>query len=207
MIAADADRDAVFAAFDVSRETAARIDAIVETLDAWRGRMNLVGAGEWPHIWPRHVADSLQLLPLVEGAKSILDFGSGAGFPGLILAAGLEGSAHVTLVESVGKKCAFLRAASASAGLNVHVVQARIESLVPFDVDVVTARALASLPDLLKYSEPWVSRGAMAIFPKGEIWQEELTQAQQRWTFDHEVILSRTSASGRILKLTEICRV
>lgn len=207
MIAPEADRDTVLAAFDVSRETAARLDAVIDTLDEWHGRMNLVGSREWPHIWSRHVADSLQLLPLVEGANSILDLGSGAGFPGLILAAALGPSTPVTLVESVGKKCAFLRAASAAADLNVRVLQDRIESLEPFDVDVVTARALAALPELLNYSEPWTSRGALAIFQKGEIWQEELTQARQRWTFAHEVIPSRTSASGRILKLTEICRV
>ena len=206
MIPSDANRADVLAAFDVSRETSARIDAIVDTLNAWRGRMNLVGAREWPHIWPRHVADSLQLVPLMDGAESVLDLGSGAGFPGLILAASAAAGTHVTLVESVGKKCAFLRAAGEAAGLEVDIRQARIESLDPFPVNVVTARALAALPNLLELASPWLLRGAAAVFPKGENWEEELTQARQRWTFACEVIPSRTSASGRILKLTEIDR-
>lgn len=207
MIAPESTREDVLAAFDVSRETSQRLDSIVAELDAWRRRMSLVGAREWPHIWARHVADSLQLVPIVGDARSVLDLGSGAGFPGLVLAAALHGRSDVTLVESVGKKCAFLRAAGDAAGLVFHVKQSRIESLPPSEVSVVTARALAPLPSLLDLAAPWLLRGACGVFPKGENWEEELTRARQRWTFACEVIPSRTSPAGRILKLSEISRV
>lgn len=197
-------RDSLAGAFDVSRETLARLDAIIAELDVWRLKVNLIGPREWPMIWHRHVADGLQLVPLLGSARRVVDLGSGAGFPGLVLAAALDGDGHVTMVESVGKKCAFLRAAIQAAGLPARVEQARIESVDAGDVDVVTARALAPLPKLLELSAKWLETGAFGVFPKGENLDEELTAARQRWTFSAEVIPSRTSPTGRILTVSEV---
>ncbi|MCI4645142.1 MAG: 16S rRNA (guanine(527)-N(7))-methyltransferase RsmG [Hyphomonadaceae bacterium] len=200
------DRSAVISAFDVSRETLARLDAILAVLDDWRGRVNLIGPREWPMIWHRHVADSLQLMAHIEGARRVVDLGSGAGFPGLILAAALPEGAHVTLIESVGKKCAFLRAAIEAAELPAKVCQARIESVQLEGIEAVTARALAPLPKLLELSAKWLESGAIGVFPKGENLEEELTVAKQRWTLATEVTPSRTSPTGRVLVVSEAKR-
>lgn len=118
------DRAAFLAAHDVSRETLARLDIIIETLDQWRTRSNLIGPKEWPQIWTRHVGDSVQLLDRIPDTARVVDLGSGAGFPGLILAAARP-AGHVTMIESVGKKCAFLRAAIKAADLPAEVHQGR----------------------------------------------------------------------------------
>lgn len=196
----------VLDSFDVSRETVDRIDRIVSVLDEWRSRMNLIGPKEWPLVWSRHVADSLQLIEHLPSTGEMVDFGSGAGFPGLILAGALAPDMRVELVESVGKKCAFLRAAAEAAGLSVTVRQARVETLAPRQVDAVTARALAPLPRLLDLAAPWLEKGGIALFPKGRTWQEELTQAKQSWTFTCEAIVSRTHSEGAILKISEVVR-
>ena len=163
----EAGRADVMSAFDVSRETIARLDRIVATLDDWRGRINLIGPKEWPLVWSRHIADSLQLLPHLPADGDIVDLGSGAGFPGLVIAAALAPGGQVELVESVGKKCAFLRAAAEAAELPATVRQTRIESVAPRRVDAVTARALAPLPKLLELAYPWLERGGIGLFPKG----------------------------------------
>ncbi|MEL6752576.1 MAG: 16S rRNA (guanine(527)-N(7))-methyltransferase RsmG [Pseudomonadota bacterium] len=199
-------REDVLAAFDVSRETTERLDAILETLDDWRTRVNLIGPREWPVIWSRHVADSLQLADLVGAPLDLVDLGSGAGFPGLVLAAALGDNTKVTLIESVGKKCAFLRAASETAGLNVQVTQSRIEAAPVSPAEIVTARALSALPKLLEYAAPWTENGAICVFPKGESAEEELTLARRAWSFHVESVPSRTSPTGRILKLSEVRR-
>jgi 16S rRNA (guanine527-N7)-methyltransferase len=119
------DRAAFLAAHDVSRETLARLDLIIATLDDWRTRSNLIGPKEWPQIWTRHVGDSVQLLDRIPDTARVVDLGSGAGFPGLILAAARP-AGHVTMIESVGKKCAFLRAAIEAADLPATVHQGRV---------------------------------------------------------------------------------
>ena len=118
------DRAAFLAAEDVSRETLERLDRVIDTLDVWRKKSNLIGPREWPVIWTRHVADCYQLLDLIPEDAKVVDLGSGAGFPGLIIAAARQ-AGHVTMVESVGKKCAFLRAAIEAAGLSATVRQER----------------------------------------------------------------------------------
>ena len=198
------DRRAVIEMFNVSRETSERIDVIVRCLAEWSQTRNLIGPREMDVLWTRHIADSLQLCGLLSGRRRILDLGSGAGFPGLILAAALEGAESVTLVESVGKKAAFLRAASQEAGLPVTVVNQRIELVPYFDTDVVTARALAPLPKLLDLARPWLEKGAVGVFPKGQKWEEELTAAREKWTFSVETEVSRTSPAARILTVSEV---
>ena len=199
------DRAAFLAEFDVSRETSERLDTVILTLDAWRKRSNLIGPREWPQIWSRHVADSYQILPHIPETARCVDLGSGAGFPGLVISAARP-KGHVTMMESVGKKCAFLRAAIEAAGLNASVYQGRIEAAPPSDADIVTARAFAPLPKLLEYAWPWMKNGAMGLFLKGERWNEELTDARQSWNFAYEAIPSRTGGSGVILIVRELKR-
>ena len=192
---------------DVSRETLDRIDTVLDCLALWRTRMNLIGPREWPQIWTRHVGDSLQLLPLLgEGEVRVLDVGSGAGFPGLILAAALKGRGEVVLVESVGKKAAFLAAAAKAADLPARIEAKRVEALPAFPVSHVTARAMAPLSRLLNLTAPWLETGATGLFLKGKTWPEELTLAQDGWTFACDTKPSRTDESGAILKLTEVRR-
>ncbi len=206
MTASAADDRAAFANdFDVSRETLSRLDVIVGLLDIWRQRTNLIGPKEWPQIWSRHIADSYQLVPFIPDTCEVIDLGSGAGFPGLVIAAARP-AGHVTLVESIGKKAAFLRAAIAAAALPATVRAERVETLQPFDVDVVTARAFAPLPRLLAHAAPWLTRpGATGLFLKGERWKEELTDAQQNWIFSSQAIPSRTGGgSGVIVIVREL---
>ena len=199
------DRAAFLAANDVSRETLERLDRVLATLDDWRNRTNLIGPREWPVIWARHVADCFQLLDYIPDDARVVDLGSGAGFPGLIIAAARP-HGHVTMIESVGKKCAFLRAAIDAAGLSATVRQERVESLGPTPADIVTARAFAPLPKLLDYAAPWLKSGATGLFLKGERWKEELTEARQRWNFACEAIPSRVGGSGRLLIVRELRR-
>tara|TARA_R110002020_G_scaffold83397_1_gene206799 strand:+ start:197691 stop:198314 length:624 start_codon:yes stop_codon:yes gene_type:complete len=197
------DRAVFLAAHNVSRETLNRIDRVIDTLDSWRMKSNLIGPREWPNIWQRHVWDSLQLLDHIPETARVVDLGSGAGFPGLIIAAARP-DGHVTMMESVGKKTAFLNAAIDAAGLSADVYQGRVESAPASLADIVTARAFAPLPKLLDYASPWMKNGATGLFLKGERWEEELTEARQRWRFAHEAIPSRSGGSGVVLIVREL---
>ena len=191
---------------DVSRETLEALQIIVSELDVWRLRTNLIGPKEADHLWRRHIYDSLQLLDYIDLDKKVIDLGSGAGFPGLILAACMLGSSgSVTLVESVGKKCAFLRHVIDVTGLPARVRNERVEKINDIQADYVTARAFAPLPKLLDYASEWLLNGAIGVFPKGRRWQEELTQAADYWTFNHEVI-PNDAGDGVILIIREIGR-
>ena len=193
-------------AFNVSRETIERLEVFESLLIRWNPAINLVSKATLSQIWDRHFTDSAQIWKLrPESARSWLDLGSGAGFPGLIIAAARP-HGHVTMIESVGKKCAFLRAAIDAAGLSATVRQERVESLGPTPADIVTARAFAPLPKLLDYAAPWLESGATGLFLKGERWKEELTEARQRWNFACEAIPSRVGGSGRLLIVRELRR-
>lgn len=193
---------------NVSRETRDKIEKTVNLLDEWRHRMNLIGPSEMGHIWRRHVLDSLQLAEHIPTDSITVDLGSGSGFPGLILAAGLEHEqAEIVMIETVGKKCAFLREAISYAKLKARVRQGRVENVKNIDASCVTARAFAPLPKLLDYASIWLENGAYGVFPKGRRWQEELTQAQESWTFTYDVIPSISGGDGVILKISEVSRV
>ena len=194
--------------FSVSRETLTKIDKVLNVLDEWRLRSNLIGPREWEHIWPRHVLDCLQLTTHLSGAERIVDFGSGAGFPGLILAcqSNPDLGGHVTLIESIGKKCRYLDAAIDAAQLPATVLNERLEDVAPRSVDILTARAFAPLPKLLDYASPWFKKGGIGLFHKGQRWEEELTQAQEKWTLAYQAIPSRIEGSGVILKIMEAKR-
>lgn len=190
---------------DVSRETLMRIDAVLHVLDEWRQKINLIGPKEWEHIWPRHVLDSLQLVPHMANDAHSVDLGSGSGFPGLMMACATQ-NGHVTMIESIRKKCTFLQAAIDAADLPATVHNGRVEDAPDIKADYVTARAFAPLPKLLDYAAPWLEKGAIGLFHKGERWEEELTAAQEKWTLAYEAIPSRIGGSGVILKIMEARR-
>jgi 16S rRNA (guanine527-N7)-methyltransferase len=197
-----ADRDRALALTPVSRETLARLDRFVELLLETQSHTNLIGAGTIPGLWTRHVADSLQLLDLAPDARTWLDLGSGAGFPGLVIACALAdrpGTA-VHLVESTGKKATFLRTVAEALALPVTVHHIRAEQFTPdFTADVVTARAVAPLPTLLGYVAPLLKSGAKALLPKGQDVEAELTEAAKYWKIDADLAASRTNPASRIV--------
>ncbi len=199
--------DQISKQIDVSRETFDRIGVVLSCLDDWGTRMNLMGPKERVHIWRRHVLDSLQLLPLLPPDARIVDLGSGGGFPALPLACALsETGGHITMVETVGKKARFLKAAIDAAGLNASVRQGRVENVCDIAADYVTARALAPLPKLLDYAAPWLLGGGIGLFHKGVRWKEELTAAAAKWTFASEAIPGMGDGAGIILKVAEVSR-
>lgn len=187
----------------VSRETLARLQAHAELLAQWSARINLVASSTLADPWRRHFLDSAQLYPLIPAAAdSLIDLGSGAGFPGLVLA--IMGVKGVELVESDARKCAFLREAARLAGVAVTVRNARIEAVPARPVIVVTARGCARLERLLLYSQRFIGPETVCLFAKGEQAGHELAVAQQVWDFDVTSHPSRTDPRGVILCLSRV---
>lgn len=193
-----------------SRETIARLGIHLRLLREWSERMNLVGPKEIEAFWPRHALDSAQIVKFAPQAKNWVDLGSGAGFPGLVIAAFLaeHPGARMHLVESTGKKAAFLRAVAEEAGLPVTVFNERIEAFGaghgPYDV--VTARALAPLPRLIAYAKPILDRGAIGLFHKGADLDAELAAANDALlggAFRADVLESLSDPRGRIVRITK----
>jgi 16S rRNA (guanine527-N7)-methyltransferase len=206
-----ADRERVLQAFNVSRETTERLDSYVRLLFDWQTRMNLVARSTLPQVWTRHVADSLQVLDLAPAARRWVDLGSGAGFPGMVIACALADrpDAKVHLIESTGKKCAFLREVATVTGAPAHVHNVRIEDCVDRfknQVDAVTARALAPLNTICGYAAPLVKNGAQALFLKGQDVDAELTETAKYWKMDATLEHSRTDPHGRIVVIRRLRR-
>ena len=185
----------------------ADLEAFRGLLADWSGRMNLVGPSALEQFWLRHAFDSAQLLALAPDAARWADIGSGAGFPGLVLAVLLKArvGAHVDLIESQAKKCRFLEAAAAALHLPVAVHRARAESL-SLKVDVVTARACAPLVKLLGYAWPFQKRGALGLYLKGQDIEVELEEATRYWEMEAELIPSKSHAAGRIVVVRRLAR-
>jgi 16S rRNA (guanine527-N7)-methyltransferase len=205
------DKAAALALTPVSQETEARLDAYVDLLVQWQTKTNLIAPSTLPQLWTRHIADSLQLLALAPKAKFWADFGSGGGFPGVVLAcalAGVEG-ARVDLVERNAKKAAFLREAiritAAPGVIYLADIGDYVDSL-ESPVDCVTARALAPLQMLLGLAEPLVKKGAKAMFLKGQDVEAELTEATKYWNIEPHIHSSRTGGQGWIVELDRIER-
>jgi 16S rRNA (guanine527-N7)-methyltransferase len=201
------DRDAALALTPVSDDALARLDKFAALLTGWQRRINLVAPSTLPNLWTRHIADSLQLLRHAPDAKIWVDLGSGGGFPGIPLACALAqtSGAEVHLVESNGKKAAFLREAVRLTGVPAIVHAERIENFGDSfrrTADVVTARALAPLDLLLAYAAPMIARGAIGLFLKGQDVGAELTDSAKCWSVRVSDAPSRTDARGRILIVT-----
>jgi 16S rRNA (guanine527-N7)-methyltransferase len=187
----------------VSRETLGRFEAFGALLKRWQEKVNLVGPGTIGDMWRAHFLDSAQLWPLApKGARKWLDLGSGAGFPGLVLA--IMGAPEVHLVESNQKKAAFLREAARITAAPVVVHSRRIENLPPFPVDVITARALAKLDVLLQWACPFAHAETVALFLKGQDVDVELTETSKSWIIDVNRYESRSDSRGVILRIRSL---
>jgi 16S rRNA (guanine527-N7)-methyltransferase len=189
----------------VPRETLARLKAYAGLLKDWNSRHNLVSDASLGDLWRRHFWDSAQLVPLIPpAAKTLADLGSGAGFPGLVLAELLRGRVAVTLYEATAKKCAFLTAAAQRMELPVIIRNARMEDVAAQPFDVVTARACAPLPRLLSYAQKFTAPHSLCLFLKGQNLGLELTEAHKSWKMKVRQIPSQTHPSGAILEVTEL---
>ncbi|HEX3501624.1 MAG TPA: 16S rRNA (guanine(527)-N(7))-methyltransferase RsmG [Stellaceae bacterium] len=189
----------------VSRETLARLEAYVELLSAWNRRINLVGPRTIGDIWRRHILDSAQLFPLIPAkARVLLDVGSGAGLPGLILA--ILGVREVHLVEADQRKCVFLREAARITQSSVQIHPQRLEKCPRFGADVITARAFAPLADLLDQVERFAGAHTILLFLKGKTVGEELTEARKAWNMRATPHPSVSDPSGTVLRLEQVTR-
>src|SRR5690349_10244487 len=193
---------------DVSRETLARLQAYADVLTKWQAKINLVSATTLPELWQRHFLDSAQLYPFLPAqARVVTDLGSGAGFPGLVLAIVAEAAGRDIqwhLVESDARKAAFLaeaaRTSRIAGAVKIHAVRA--EGLGGrMGADVITARALAPLDKLLEYAQPLVKPDGLCLFLKGEQVEDELTVARQRWRFETDRHPSKSDPGGVILAI------
>jgi 16S rRNA (guanine527-N7)-methyltransferase len=171
----------------VSRETYDRLSLYVALLTKWQGHINLVSPGSLKDVWRRHMFDSAQMLSHVSNKRTrLLDLGSGAGFPGLVLS--ILGVANVVLVESNQKKCSFLKEVARQTASSAEVFGGRAEEYPALkSADCITSRALASLDALLLMSYPLLANGGRCLFLKGESYEQELTQSRKRWSMDVKI--------------------
>lgn len=188
----------------VSRETAADLDHYISLLVKWQSVKNLVGGSTLPDALNRHVRDSLQLLALAPAnATRWVDIGSGGGFPGLVIAIALKGNplAHVHLVESDHRKCAFLRAVARETGARAVVHCGRIEDVLPTlpPADVITARALAEMVELMDWTAPTIEKGAVGLFLKGRDVGAELTPLTRYSKFSFRLVPSTTASDAAVV--------
>lgn len=197
---------AFFATIRVSRETEEKLSAYASLLIKWQSKINLVGPATIADLWRRHMLDSAQLFPLLP-TGALLDLGSGAGFPGMVLAI-LRGEAQppIHLVESDARKCAFLREVARVTATQAVIHNQRIDRISPFPVAVVTARALASLSQLLHHAAPFLTATSECLFLKGEKLEDELTEAAKDWKMRFERIPSSSDPNGIILRVKEVHR-
>ncbi len=204
------DADDFRAQFDVSRETLDRLGAYAATLLKWQSRINLISRGTIDSIWRRHFADSAQIVGhLRQDAQRLVDLGSGAGFPGLVVKV-LRPDIDVTLVEADQRKAAFLQAAAIASGVRVDVVPRRIESLAGDPLrpaaDVVSARALAPLPTLLALAAGWIDDEPQFLFLKGKDVESELISAAKCWTMNVRKIQSAVQTDAWLLSIESLAR-
>lgn len=196
---------------NVSRETEARLLAFTDELCKWNPRINLVAPSTLPHLNTRHIADSLQLFALRPmNARHWVDLGTGGGFPGLVIAILARDDApdlRVTLVESDRRKAAFLAAAARAADVRPRILAERAETLLPLHADVLSARAMAPLKQLLGHAERHLRPDGTALFPKGVAHAREIDEALAEWSFTVQKIPSQTDPSGVVLAINGVTRV
>jgi len=198
------DRSAALRLVPVSRETAERLDVYVDLLGRWRGAVNLISEASFASVWTRHIADSAQILPLVPGGRRWVDMGSGAGFPGLVIAIGLAdvAGARVHCLESDKRKCGFLREVVRATGAPAEVHAERVEAVAALGlgpVDAVTARAFAPLSKALDLAKVWLDSGAVAAFPRGRSAIVQLDGLAQARSYAVELVPSVVDKEAVIL--------
>jgi 16S rRNA (guanine527-N7)-methyltransferase len=200
-------REEFAALANVSRETELRLQVYADLLIKWNRAINLIGSATLDDVWRRHFWDSAQLQAyLPAGGGTLLDIGSGAGFPGLVLAIVTGGAFAVHLCESDRRKATFLREAARVTGAEVVVHDQRIEDLAAFPVDILTARALASMMDILALGEHFVAPRTQLLLLKGKQAHNELTQAQKDWNMEAVLHRSRSDDSGVIVQIQKVTR-
>ncbi len=197
-------------AFDVSRETVEKLDLYASLLNQWQKAVNLVSPTTLNHIWHRHFADSAQLANLAASPKSWVDLGSGAGFPGLVIAIIVANHENcvVHLIESNGRKCAFLAEVARKTGAPVRIHEGRIENIVRSGkigaADVVSSRALAPLGRLLTLAQGFFASGTSGLFLKGREASQEIDEARAHWRFNHRNWPSHTASDGCIVEVRNL---
>ena len=191
--------------YNVSRETISRLEVYHDLLMRWQKIKNLVSRNTLDKIWSRHFADSAQLIDYAASQSNWLDIGTGAGFPGMVIAimTSDRSNGYSILVDSDHKKCAFLREVARETGARVEIRCGRIERMMKDlpHIDIVTARALAPMTQLIDYCLPILETGAAGLFLKGRDVERELKDINQSGNFYIELNQSRTEQNGRIVKV------
>ena len=194
--------------YNVSRETFSKLELYHESLLEWQNKFNLVSKNSIDDAWNRHFIDSIQLFKYIPGnAKNLLDMGSGAGFPGMVLAILFNDKTpylKTTLVESINKKTLYLNHVKEITSTDVEIINGRVEQIKNRKFDVVSSRAMTSLVDLLEYAYPLLNKKGVCVFPKGKSWNEEIKVAKNKWNFDFEAFDSETSEEGKILLIKNL---
>ena len=202
---------ALFDARDVSRETMERLEHYAALLRKWNAAINLVSKSTLEELWTRHFLDSAQIFDYCpDSGRHWADLGSGGGFPGLVIAILAAESNHdlrVTLVESDIRKATFLRTVARETGVSVQVLSDRIENLPPLSADVLSARALSALPQILEFAFRHMATDGLALFPKGATHAEELEAAHKIWTFSCNAFASQTDPRSVILSIGRLAHV
>ena len=189
---------------DVSRETHEKLIVYCQEIIRWNKTINLVSKGSMGDLWARHILDSTQVYRF-GGGGLWMDIGSGGGLPGLVVA--IMGAQDVVLVESDLRKATFLRQTARVLGVNLRVLNQRIESIPPMGAKTVSARALAPLINLLEYAQYHLAEGGVAVFPKGRLAADELALASKYWRFDCDTHASRTEAEASLIVLKNIVKI
>lgn len=197
--------------YNVSRETYSKLELYCQTLIEWQNKINLVSNNSLQDVWNRHFADSAQLFKLIpDNAKTLVDIGSGAGFPGMVLAIiSNEKTPYLktTLVESIRKKTLYLNYVKDSIDVkNLEIINDRAESIKNQKYDVITSRAVTALANLLAYAEKLLDKNGICIFPKGSNYQKEIDDAKKIWKFSLDVVQSSTSEEGKILIISNLTK-
>lgn len=195
----------------VSRETLERLKAYEVSLHEWQKKFNLVSNASLEDAWNRHFLDSMQLFNFIpKTARTLCDFGSGAGFPGMVLAIMAKEKTpylKVSLIESIRKKTLYLNEVNKITEANAVIINDRIENIPPQSFDVITSRAMASLKDLLNYTKKFFGKNTVCIFPKGKSYAEEIAEAEKFWKFDCKIVPSEMSREGVILIITNLSAI
>ncbi|WP_439148731.1 16S rRNA (guanine(527)-N(7))-methyltransferase RsmG [Sulfitobacter sp.] len=194
----------------VSRETSDKLAQFAQLVEKWTAKINLISKPSIPHIWDRHIRDSVQLYQHAPNGNHWVDLGSGGGFPAIVLALMSQQDGRqtkFTLVESDQRKCVFLRTAIRELGLDASVINDRIEKIAPLNADILSARALANLKMLVGFANVHLAEDGVALFPKGSNWEAEDVDARKVWQYTCDPIPSETDPSAAVLRIKEISHV